>query len=52
MKTEICGLCGKTAQGYAVADGVRLCHPDDPQMLDCYHLWTVYGARKIERRTK
>ncbi len=38
----ICGLCNEVALGWAVADGVRLCHDD---LRSCYHQWTVYNKR-------
>ena len=45
-----CALCGrKPALGYGSAyEGdkqIWLCHPDEPDRQDCYHLWTVYGRR-------
>lgn len=48
-RARICGLCGHvmtmTSCGSAQANGVPLCHTDDH---DCYHRWTVYGARPAE----
>lgn len=43
----VCALCGNEAVGFALADGKRLCHTEEPAK-DCYHLWTVYGARPTE----
>jgi hypothetical protein len=44
-----CQLCGRELPHgeWGYADG-PLCHPDDPNLPDCYHLWTVYGKRPVD----
>lgn len=39
---RLCGLCGRPVLGFGMAAGVYLCHHET---RDCYHRWTVYGAR-------
>jgi hypothetical protein len=41
---EQCGLCGEPAKGFAMANGIRLCHADE---RSCYRRWTVYGERPL-----
>lgn len=41
MSGNFCGHCKRPMRGFAMADGVYLCHPDVG--MDCYHLVTVYG---------
>jgi hypothetical protein len=44
-----CQLCGREIPPgeWGYADG-PLCHPDDPNLPDCYRLWTVYRKRRID----
>lgn len=39
----LCGHCGKPQRGYAMVNGVRLCHPTEG--MDCYRLVTVYDHK-------
>lgn len=48
--TETCAHCGRQTQDYAGGwarngEGQALCHPNDPDRPDCYHLVTnsTYG---------
>lgn len=45
-----CHLCGREIPPgeWGFADG-PLCHPNDPQLPDCYRLWTVHGHRPARR---
>ena len=45
-----CQLCGRELPHgeWGFADGGPLCHPNDPRLPDCYHLWTVYGKRPLD----
>lgn len=47
LMTRQCALCGRDIPDgeAAEADGQPLCHPDDPQQHDCYHLVTVFGYK-------
>lgn len=44
-----CAHCGRTTDGrggntvWARAQGARLCHPDEKNRPDCFHLVTLYG---------
>ena len=45
---RVCRLCGRRIPlgEWGFADG-PLCHPSDPELPDCYRLWTVDGIRPI-----
>jgi len=49
-KCALCGhemtlaTCGSAGVFYPDGEQLYLCHADDH---DCYHAWTVYGARPV-----
>ena len=42
--SELCARCGQVAQGFAMINGKRYCHPDAGP--DCYHIESVWGGRE------
>lgn len=45
-----CQLCRREIPRgeWGYADDGPLCHPNDPGLPDCYHLWTVYRKRRLD----
>ena len=41
QRDRTCGHCGR-GNARASAYGVPLCHPDDPELPDCYRRVTIY----------
>ncbi len=60
MSEDRCGHCTRRLIGFAAFDGVLVCHPDDPQLKDCYELvqrghpmpcqCTASGKEAVDRR--
>jgi hypothetical protein len=42
LTPRMCGHCGRDG-ARASANGVPLCHTDDPELPDCYRRVTVYS---------
>lgn len=52
-RARTCIACGRRmARGEGNVSGVGdLCHPDDPNLRDCYHQWTVHGDHTRNTKT-
>jgi hypothetical protein len=44
----MCTRCGQQQRGSASIDGLPFCHPDDPELPDCYTLtsWDIASIPK------
>jgi hypothetical protein len=47
-----CAHCGRLLPRFEAAIGdAQVCHPNDPNLPDCYHLITVYHEELGSRRS-